>query len=341
MKLVLDPLRSLTIISDRHDGLVKGVPIAFPLSKHVWCYYHLKNNVRTQIRKKKEDYAQAMKIFQDCFYSSTTQGFDDGMAKLLELGCNCLYEYLDALPKEKWSNAYCQGCRFGDMCSNVAESFNSMIREEKSLPISTLVDRIRLKIMVLMDKRRDKGLNGPKYQRPVCPKIEKWIENAKQDGKTWRVVKSGDLVYEVIEKVSHLVDLNTFQCSCREWYTKQFPCAHAIMCMVESKISVYDYIMPVWSTATFRATYSQSIRPIPDEERPAFVAAVVAGAGAIGPPDVDGKKLGRPKKKRIPNIGSTRYTRKIQCGKCGKRSRHNRTTCTNSPAKKQKLLTSS
>lgn len=92
--------RPLNFISDRPDGLVYGITDIFPQSYHGFCNQHLKNNVRTQIRKKKEDYHTAMECFIQSFHSSTIEGFRDGMDKLKDIGCDGLHEYLSDVPVE-------------------------------------------------------------------------------------------------------------------------------------------------------------------------------------------------------------------------------------------------
>ncbi|XP_026399591.1 uncharacterized protein LOC113295472 [Papaver somniferum] len=118
---------------------------------------HLKNNVRSKTNKKKGEHCAAMGLFKECFYSSTHEGFDQGMQKLKDMGCDGLHKFLSEIPVECWSNAHCLVYRYGDMCSNIAESFNSWIKEAKGMPIATLVNWIRLKIMEHMSTRKRKG----------------------------------------------------------------------------------------------------------------------------------------------------------------------------------------
>ena len=65
-----------------------------------------------------------------------------------------MQRFLQALPKENWTNAYFPGTKYGEMCSNVAESFNAWIEEQRFLPIYKLVDGIRVKIMKMNARRR-------------------------------------------------------------------------------------------------------------------------------------------------------------------------------------------
>ncbi|XP_026395874.1 uncharacterized protein LOC113290488 [Papaver somniferum] len=301
LESILGP-RVLTFISDRHEGLIQGIRDVFPTFYHAWCYQHLKNNVRS---------------------------FDQGMQKLKDMGCDGLHKFLSEIPVECWSNAHCMGCRYGDMCSNIAESFNSWIKEAKGMPIATLVNWIRLKIMEQMSTRKRKGAT---YKGFICPRLEKKVLASIRAGVKWRITKSGDMEWEVFDgKHTHAVNIAKFQCSCRVWFTEKFPCDHAIACMHSNNINVYEYINPYFSIASFRASYDCPIKPIPDYDKPIDVAT----GDIVNPPTVVGKKHGRPKKKRIPNTGSASFKRPITCNNCHTQAHHNKTTCPHPHAKKQ------
>ncbi|XP_026410438.1 uncharacterized protein LOC113305638 [Papaver somniferum] len=241
LKTILGP-RVLTIISDRHEGLIQGIRDVFPHFRHCFCYQHLKNNVRSNTNKKKSEHGAAMDLLKQCFYSSIHEGFREGMKKLKDVGCDGLHKFLSDLPVECWSNAHCEGCRYGDMCSNIAESFNTWIREAKGMPIATLVNWIRLKIMDQMSKRKAKGVM---YKGFICPRLEKKVQASIRVGAQWRITKSGVMEWEVADgKYSHVVNIAKFHYSCRVWFTEQFSCDHAIACMVSAKINVYEYINP-------------------------------------------------------------------------------------------------
>ncbi|XP_026430878.1 uncharacterized protein LOC113327993 [Papaver somniferum] len=114
LEFILGP-RVLTFISDRHEGLIQGIRDVFPTFYHAWCYQHLKNNVCSKTNKKKGEHCAAMGLFKECFYSSTHEGFDQGMQKLKDMGCDGLHKFLSEIPVECWSNAHCLGCCYGDM----------------------------------------------------------------------------------------------------------------------------------------------------------------------------------------------------------------------------------
>ncbi|XP_026441445.1 uncharacterized protein LOC113340526 [Papaver somniferum] len=217
----------------------------------------------------------------------------------------------------------------GEHCAAM-ESFNSWIKEAKGMPIATLVNWIRLKIIEQMSTMKRKGAT---YKGFICTRLEKKVLASIRAGVQWRITKSGDMEWEVVDgKHTHAVNIAKFQCSCRVWFTEQFPCDHAIACMHSNNINVYEYINPYFNIASFRASYDRPIKTIPDYDKPIDVAA----GDLVNPPTVAGKKHGRPKKKRIPNTGSASFKRPITCGNCHTQAHHNKTTCPHPPAKKQR-----
>ncbi|XP_026384403.1 uncharacterized protein LOC113279987 [Papaver somniferum] len=274
--------RVLTIISDRHEGLIQGIRDVFPTFHHGWCYQHLKNNVRGKTNKKKGEHGAAMDLFKQCFYSSMHEGFHQGMQKLKDMGYDGLHKF------------------FGDLLVELVQCTLSGLSLWRHMFKNC-------RVVQLLDY-------GSK-------RLEKKVMAFIRAGVQWRISKSGDMEWEVFDgKNTHAVNIAKFQCSCRVWFTEQFPCDHAIACMHSNKINVYEYINPYFSIASFRVSYDRPIKPIPDYDKPIDVAT----GNLVNPPAVLGKKPGRLKKKQIPNTGN-----------CHTQAHHNKTSCPHPPAKKQ------
>ena len=64
--------------------------------------------------------------------------------------------FKDADPK-LWANAVFEGDRWGIVNNNIAESWNTWIKEARSMPPLAMVDSIRKQTMEMMCKRRDAG----------------------------------------------------------------------------------------------------------------------------------------------------------------------------------------
>ncbi|XP_026429203.1 uncharacterized protein LOC113325206 [Papaver somniferum] len=273
---------------------------------------HLKNNVRSKTNKKKGEHCAAMGLFKECFYSSTHEGFDQGMQKLKDMRCDGLHNFLSEI---QWN--------VGPMHIVWAVVTATCVQTLQS-PL-TLGSRKQK-----MSTRKRKGAT---YKGFICPRLEKKVLASIRAGVQWRITKSGDMEWEVFDgKHTHAVNIAKFQCNCRVWFTEQFPCDHAIACMHSNNINVYEYINPYFSIASFRASYDRPIKPIPDYDKPIDVAT----GDLVNPPTVVGKKHGSPKKKRIPNTSSASFKRPITCGNCHTHAHHNKTTCPHPPAKKQR-----
>ena len=81
-----------------------------------------------------------------------------------------MQSFLKDAPFSNWANAFFNGFRYGDMCSIVAESFNSWIHIEHLMPITEMVDGIRVKMMWNIAKCSD---DAAKWSSTLCPEIEK------------------------------------------------------------------------------------------------------------------------------------------------------------------------
>ncbi|KAL7238053.1 hypothetical protein ACSBR2_004201 [Camellia fascicularis] len=121
-----------------------------------------------------------MSKFSECAYESTKASFHFKLNELKSEGGDIVSVFLKSLPYENWSDTYFERKRYGEMYSNVAESFNSWIREARHLPITNLVDMIRLQIM---NMRFDRKLLSSKWNKVLCHCMDSVLEKAFMDGR--------------------------------------------------------------------------------------------------------------------------------------------------------------
>ncbi|XP_028084377.1 uncharacterized protein LOC114285536 [Camellia sinensis] len=279
--------RPLTFVSDRNLGLLEAMPTVFPNAEHAFCLQHLQRNLRDRVEQ-----------FQ-------------------KTGRSVASEFLANAHPQHWANAFFRGRRYGEMCSNATESFNSWVREARNLPITRMVDSIRTKLMRQMAKRREAS---QMWTGTICPKMEDRLEKAFNEGRSWKVSQSNADVYEVHSFPSVTVDIGRRTCSCFKWQLNGFPCAHAMVAVRKSGWDLNTLVEPYFHVSEFRATYASSIFPISTVEQPPFNP----NNYIIKPPAVK-RPLDRPKKKRILSKGE--HVQQIRCGRCGRMGNHNRKTC--------------
>ncbi|KAH7856172.1 hypothetical protein Vadar_033550 [Vaccinium darrowii] len=210
------------------------------------------------------------------------------------------------------------GKRYGELTSNLVESFNSW-KKERRLPIIQLVDRIRVKLMDQMSDRRDLGL---KWKTVICPKKDRKLGELFTLSKTWNVVRLNDELYEVHSDPSVSVHIGRRTCSSGVWQINSFSYVHALCALKRSKRNLNDYLERYYFTETYREVYSKCINPIPT----IWKTADLDSCKDVLLPPLCKRPLGRPRTKRIPSTGVK--TRKITCSRCGKVGTHNRSTCT-------------
>ncbi|KAI8567854.1 hypothetical protein RHMOL_Rhmol02G0154000 [Rhododendron molle] len=255
--------------------------------------------------------------FDLCAHAPNEKMFDDLIADLKSQGKGRVITFLSRLPKEQWACAFFPGKWYGEMCSNLAECFNNWIKEERHLPVTQLVDRIRVKMMENIAKRSQVAA---KWNFSIYPNMNKELENSFHVSKSWNVKRSTTDVFEVLSDPSVMVNLSNQTCSCFEWQFRCFPCCHAVCAIYNSGKDFKNYVDPYYMVEMYREVYSLPIYPIPTLWKP----APGGNEDTILPP-LSRKPSGRPRKKRLRSNGEK--IRPIQCSRCGKVGRHNRKTC--------------
>ena len=111
------------IISDTHQGILHSVSELFGTENHAYCYYHLKENFtscfnRQNIRgkKRKED---AWALLDVIVFAIFEVDYNDAFEKLVQFNEDLEKWAMFKFPKKWWDK----------MTTNIAESFNSWLKE--------------------------------------------------------------------------------------------------------------------------------------------------------------------------------------------------------------------
>ncbi|KAG5611131.1 hypothetical protein H5410_022412 [Solanum commersonii] len=208
---------------------------------------------------------------------------------------------------EKWSRAYFLGNMYDVMTTNIAESLNAMLIDERE-PVTSIFNSIAKRFGELFRERHAYVLKSKK--------------NITGDGNQFIVFGAGS---------TSTVNLLEKSCSCREYDLVKILCAHA-MAALRSKhgdeygMSIYEYSLPLYKDETYLLAYSESINVVPIKSKWCMPEELLSVN--IFPPLVD-TKLGRKKRKCVKGVSENfKSKRSNKCSIC-KRSRHKRTTCMN------------
>ncbi|XP_034210737.1 uncharacterized protein LOC117623844 [Prunus dulcis] len=289
--------RTITFISDHNKGLTEAVSNMFPTSHHAFCLQHLKQNL---LSKYPSTYGKFFRdhivdLFLKCAYAPTKAAFEVNMRNLKHEGGAPVMTFLEDLPKESWSYAYFKGNRYGEMCNNASESFNSWIFELRALPICQMVDGIRSKLKKMMAEWSRKA---EQWCSVLCPMMERTLNERLMVGRNWNVSRCSASVYDVHAEICVKVDLANRLCSCHEWQIKGFPCVHALFAIQKDSSCIHEYTDDHFKSSYFRCSYAFSISPIPDIKN-----VMHEGSEDVIMPPLTKKRRGRPRTKMPKSVG--------------------------------------
>ena len=142
-------LPDLAIISDRHAGIIAAVREIFPHAHHGCCCQHLKANI-------KANYGSVSSIVH--LYWKAAKAYRrpefDHTFRMLQRAKPAAAEHLRHVGIEKWARSYFPGLRYNIMTTNIAESFNALVKNARGLPITMLVEFIRSTLQRWFHERR-------------------------------------------------------------------------------------------------------------------------------------------------------------------------------------------
>lgn len=234
-------------------------------------------------------------------------------------------KWLETNHKHLWARAlFVTTSKCDYVTNNIAETFNSWIKDEKSLPPMEVLDAIRQKILGKFYVRRNLA---DKLSGKVLPSVMKQLHAAGRGLVGYVVRKGPDLTAEVsgvhknLTPWRHPVDLKGKVC--RKWQMTGLPCTHAhntIGCY--RNLDLADFVDPYYSVSKFKAAYAGTIPTMTDKSQWQQV-----DLGYKIWPLVLKRSAGRPRTRRIVGVeeggaGKKRY----RCKRCGQFG-HQQKTC--------------
>jgi len=171
---------------------------------------HLKRNIRSNFRARHLEYlvAKAARTFRlQEFYITFNE------IKTMDPACA---EYLLDIGLEHLARSHFPGKRYNIMTSNLAESWNSVLREAREFPVIHLIDYIRTKLTGWFATRREAAQRN---RGSMSPKVSGMLTKSFEQTGGYGVTQIAEDEYEVRNKNggSFHVDLDKKTCSCYEF----------------------------------------------------------------------------------------------------------------------------
>ncbi|RVW77358.1 hypothetical protein CK203_043698 [Vitis vinifera] len=302
------------------EGLRESIAEIFQGSFHGYCLRYLTEQLLKDLKGQFSHEVKRLMVedFYAAAYAPRPESFQRCLESIKSISLEA-YNWLIQSEPMNWANAFFQGARYNHMASNFGELFYSWASEAHELPITQMVDVIRGKIMELFFTRRT---DSNQWMTRLTPSMEEKLEKETVKVRPLQVLLSGGNTFEVRGDTIEVVDIDHWDCSCKGWQLTGLPCCHAIAVISCIGQSPYEYCSRYFTTESYRLTYSESVHPIPNVDRPmekdsSLVAVTVTPPPTRRPP-------GRPTTKRF---GSQEVVkRQLQCSRC-KGVGHNKSTC--------------
>ncbi|XVE89351.1 hypothetical protein DITRI_Ditri19aG0195200 [Diplodiscus trichospermus] len=323
LKSALSIFQPVTFVADRQIGFKKPISMIFKNSHHGYCLRRLAEGLKRDLSGScSEEVLQVVLThFYDAAHASTLDGFRKSIEDIRNISPEACEWILQSGP-EHWANALFQGSRYGHYSSDVAETFYSWVTELPAIPIAKLIETICCKMMGLMNVQQS---DLSQWLTKLTPAVEFELEQQILKANMLQVPVSLGSTFEVCDSLGaiNVVNIDPWDCSCREWQLKGFPCCHAVAVLQQSGRSLYDYSSEYFTIDAFRSTYSNSINPVAVVDM--AVLQKKSSIIEVRPPALC-HISGPPKKRKKLYRHKGPFKRPLHCSKC-QGAGHNRATC--------------
>ncbi|MQL71087.1 hypothetical protein Taro_003416, partial [Colocasia esculenta] len=158
LKKALLTERPTVFISDRAKGLKEAVPEIFPMDHHGYCLRHIKANFMTEgaARYRKALKDSLVKTLNKVAFALNESEYVAALSKMERKSPEAT-DWILRNDVEHWADTQFPGERYGQMYSNLAESFNAWIKPACGLPILQMVETIRRQIMEMSREEKNRS----------------------------------------------------------------------------------------------------------------------------------------------------------------------------------------
>ncbi|RVW99285.1 hypothetical protein CK203_030629 [Vitis vinifera] len=305
------------IAYDADDGmfpLALGVVGSENYEDWYWFLEKLKGILDGQEGKKgKED---VLLLLDNIAYARLDIDYNEAFEKLVHFNGD-LARWVAENSPEHWAISKFLKKHWDKMTTNIAESFNAWLREERHQTIYMLLLMHMDKLVAMLDTHM-RGTD--KWKSVVGPKTEeKLMSNITRSAPITVMPYLGGTFKVFTGDVYLVVDMQQHKCTCLTWQMSRLPCPHVCAVIRTLRHDVYDYIDPCFKVSTQHLIYSGQFQPLPTHNMPKVCEAGTLQDGqgnvfpSLQPPQVR-RPPGRPRQRRIESQFS--HKRAIHCSRC-------------------------
>ncbi|XP_059461824.1 uncharacterized protein LOC132190802 [Corylus avellana] len=203
-------------------GLQPAFDVVLPGGDHRFCVRHLYANYRDSghrgLALKDKLWAAAV--------AYTEAEFHKEMDELKHISEDA-YNYLSNVDPSLWSRAWFNTFPRCDLLvNNLCECFNAYILNARDLPIISMLEFIRKKLMKRYQTKKD-GIHTMTGR--LCPRVVAKLDEIRQvAGHCYSTYARAGLYEVTHNNKQYVVNLLRKTCGCRQWDMTGIPCAHAV-----------------------------------------------------------------------------------------------------------------
>ena len=239
--------------------------------------------------------------------ASTERKFNKHMTKIGRINSKAL-QWLEAIPFQLWALSHDGGRRYGIMKTNISEVFNSVLKGDRSLPVTALVQLTFFRLNNYFVARRELGANrlasAEQFTTYVDAHIQGRVVNDHVKGRFHVKSRSGR---------THCLNLHGKKCTCGKTLIYVFPCSHIIAACQHRCVDFRLFVQGYYNMQSYYDTWASLFHPIYDEEEwPLYDGSMI-----VAPESMKRMGSGRPKSTRLHNEMDIREGKTtITCGLC-------------------------
>ncbi|XP_044506443.1 uncharacterized protein LOC123226047 [Mangifera indica] len=325
LKEFMGDVLPITFMSDRQKGIIHALQTQWPNAKSRFCARHVYANFRKTFPG-----VHLRNLFWAISRASNKVDFHEALNKMKAVDETAYKWVIDNEP-DQWSRfGFDTEAKSDHITNNMSETFNSWLGEGRELPILSLLELYRRRIMKRLYSRLKAGTE---WVTPLPPLVVKKLNKSIETARNVSISYAGLQEFEVIDmngipSRTYTLNLDKRICDCGMWQLSRIPCQHAICSILHMNFPTIDkFVDDRLQISAYMRTYAEIIHPIPDKRTwPEECEDKLQ-------PSVRHGKAGRPRKARRKDPTEERKRKPVstlRCSHCHELG-HNKRSCQYNP----------
>ncbi|XP_024979849.1 uncharacterized protein LOC112516847 [Cynara cardunculus var. scolymus] len=254
----------ITFVFDREKNLKMSVLEVFGDAHVGYSIYHLLQSFKRNVRGPFNGDGKGFLLvhFLAAAHAVRLVGFRKATEQIKQISSQA-YDWVMQIEAQHWTTSSFKGERYNHITDDIGRSLAKLLDDYRELPI---LHKIEALICTMIDAINDAKLDASMWSTHLTPSKEKKLQDETVKSCGLKVLISSDILFEVREDSTHVVNLSNWSCTCFGWKETGLPCRHALAVFTLTGKSPYDFCSGYFTVAAYALTYTESITPVPIEE---------------------------------------------------------------------------